>query len=269
MQIIYDKGDKVVVKETGVAGVVTNVVTPWPNRCLVVSLDAGGLHSFSPGQLRPNVDVGLLTGELGQIHRVFVGMPGTLSNEPTNELLDLAALYNQVLHLEDDSDFEVVWVETAEELEAAIRAANSDDGDADVRTYAVVVGNVGHVYDGPDAVEAARVFDGYVEGSKSGVGRSGNESVTLFQDREISRQYQPPDDFDRVSAWFTSQKEENVHGEVPEYPRSDWEREVGEHDTNLGYWEWAWSSFERDYGSGVEDEPQARKLIARAKGGGG
>ncbi len=32
--------------------------------------------------------------------------------------------------------------------------------------------------------------------------------------------------------------EVDVHGEDPDYPRADWEHEVGEHDTNLGYWDW-------------------------------
>jgi hypothetical protein len=30
----------------------------------------------------------------------------------------------------------------------------------------------------------------------------------------------------------------DVWGEDPQYPRSDWEQEVGAHDTNLGYWDW-------------------------------
>ena len=30
----------------------------------------------------------------------------------------------------------------------------------------------------------------------------------------------------------------DVWGEDPKCPRSDWEHEVGAHDTNLGYWDW-------------------------------
>lgn len=32
---------------------------------------------------------------------------------------------------------------------------------------------------------------------------------------------------------------DDVWGEDPEYPRKDWQYEVGNGDTNLGYWEWA------------------------------
>jgi len=43
--------------------------------------------------------------------------------------------------------------------------------------------------------------------------------------------------------------EENVWGEHPEYPRGDWRYEVGQRDTNRGYWDWVRHQLEM-----VEDE---------------
>lgn len=57
--------------------------------------------------------------------------------------------------------------------------------------YEVVVGNIGSVYKGTDKDEAGRVFDEYRDQSKSGVGRAGNESVTLFDNNEIDREHEP------------------------------------------------------------------------------
>lgn len=51
--------------------------------------------------------------------------------------------------------------------------------------YEVIVGNIGTVYRGDDESEARRLFDVYVEQSRSGFGRAGGESVTVFQDGEI------------------------------------------------------------------------------------
>ena len=39
---------------------------------------------------------------------------------------------------------------------------------------------------------------------------------------------------------------ENVWDEDAAYPRSDWQAEAGDGDTNLGYWQWVASSRERD-----------------------
>ena len=50
--------------------------------------------------------------------------------------------------------------------------------------WEVLVGNVGSVYVGDDEAEARRKFDVYVESSKSGVGRAGDEPVTLMCDGE-------------------------------------------------------------------------------------
>jgi hypothetical protein len=33
-------------------------------------------------------------------------------------------------------------------------------------------------------------------------------------------------------------------GEHPDYPRSDWEYEVANRDTRLGYWDWAYHQVE-------------------------
>ena len=55
--------------------------------------------------------------------------------------------------------------------------------------FQVVVGNVGTVYAGDDGAEANRLFDVYVDSSKSGVGRAGGEDVYLFADDEIAREH--------------------------------------------------------------------------------
>lgn len=46
--------------------------------------------------------------------------------------------------------------------------------------YQVVVGNIGTVADTDDLIQARKWYDDYVEISKSGRGRGGNENVTLF-----------------------------------------------------------------------------------------
>lgn len=57
--------------------------------------------------------------------------------------------------------------------------------------YVVICGNIGCVYDGCDRSEAERRFNGYVEQSKSGFGRAGNENVTMFCDGEIILEHLP------------------------------------------------------------------------------
>lgn len=56
--------------------------------------------------------------------------------------------------------------------------------------YAVVVGNIGTVYQGDDFEAAFAAFDEYVEQSKSGAGRAAGESVCLFTDDELSSEYE-------------------------------------------------------------------------------
>lgn len=55
--------------------------------------------------------------------------------------------------------------------------------------YSVIVGNVGHVYEGTNKRDAGNVYKEYVLASKSGTGRAGSEPVTLFTDNEITAEY--------------------------------------------------------------------------------
>lgn len=55
--------------------------------------------------------------------------------------------------------------------------------------YEVIVGNVGTIYDGGSYREALKRFKTYVEISKSGSGRAGNEDVTLMRDGEIIKEH--------------------------------------------------------------------------------
>ncbi len=52
--------------------------------------------------------------------------------------------------------------------------------------FEVIVGNVGTVYSGYSRQEAERKYDTYAAISRSGVGRAGNEEVTLMVDGEPS-----------------------------------------------------------------------------------
>lgn len=47
-------------------------------------------------------------------------------------------------------------------------------------TYRTIVGNIGTVYDGPDASEAQETWSHYVRQSRSGIGRAGHEDVTIL-----------------------------------------------------------------------------------------
>lgn len=53
----------------------------------------------------------------------------------------------------------------------------------------VVVGNIGTVYGGPWYLDALARFENYVGSSVSGVGRAGGETVTVFRDCEIDREF--------------------------------------------------------------------------------
>jgi hypothetical protein len=57
--------------------------------------------------------------------------------------------------------------------------------------YEVYVGNIGSVYLGANKREAEKKYRFYVKDSKTGLGRSGSEPVTLMCDGEIAKQYQP------------------------------------------------------------------------------
>jgi hypothetical protein len=58
-------------------------------------------------------------------------------------------------------------------------------------TFEVIVGNIGTVYSGPDAIEAENHYAEYIDQSKSGVGRAGGEEVYMMIDNEIDREYRP------------------------------------------------------------------------------
>ncbi len=51
-----------------------------------------------------------------------------------------------------------------------------------LHVYEVIVGNVGLVHVGYNEAEARKVYGEYKDISRSGVGRAGNERVTLFKD---------------------------------------------------------------------------------------
>ena len=50
--------------------------------------------------------------------------------------------------------------------------------------WEVIVGNVGKVYSGTNGFEARHIYSEYKGQSKLGVGRAGNEEVTMFKDGE-------------------------------------------------------------------------------------
>ncbi len=54
--------------------------------------------------------------------------------------------------------------------------------------FAVVVGNIGTVYDGSDAAKAISDYIGYLADAKKPYGRASGESVVLFADGEPVRQ---------------------------------------------------------------------------------
>lgn len=55
--------------------------------------------------------------------------------------------------------------------------------------YSVIVGNVGVVYTGKIMSEARKHYKEYVDQSKTGYGRAGDESVIWFLGEEIYREY--------------------------------------------------------------------------------
>ena len=57
--------------------------------------------------------------------------------------------------------------------------------------FQVVVGNLGTMYDGNDELTARECFEEYATLSYSGVGRVGNESVTLMCDGEPVEEFNP------------------------------------------------------------------------------
>jgi hypothetical protein len=57
--------------------------------------------------------------------------------------------------------------------------------------FTVVVGNVGTVYTGKDVVRAKTEYLHYVGQSKEGLGRTGNQEVTLFNNGDPAEEYRP------------------------------------------------------------------------------
>jgi len=55
--------------------------------------------------------------------------------------------------------------------------------------FEVIVGNIGHVYHGPNEELAIDFFDTYAERSCCGLGRTAYETVTLMKDGEIIREF--------------------------------------------------------------------------------
>ena len=55
--------------------------------------------------------------------------------------------------------------------------------------FQVVVGNIGHVYDGNNFMQAQCCYSRYVKASKSNIGRAAGEPVTLFHNNEIRCEY--------------------------------------------------------------------------------
>jgi hypothetical protein len=66
-------------------------------------------------------------------------------------------------------------------------------GMSSVTTYRLIVGGSGIVYEGISMLEANRQFRLFVIQSKAEGSGSFRESVTLFKNYEIIKQYNPPD----------------------------------------------------------------------------
>ena len=63
-----------------------------------------------------------------------------------------------------------------------------------MKTYIVVVGNIGVVVETQSIGVAHDTFDGWMEMSKSKHGRASGETVTLMVDGEIMNEYTPISD---------------------------------------------------------------------------
>ena len=59
--------------------------------------------------------------------------------------------------------------------------------------YQVIVGNIGTVYDDDHYFEACKTYGEYKRMSESGVGRAGNEQVTLMAHGEPYFEHEPPE----------------------------------------------------------------------------
>lgn len=59
--------------------------------------------------------------------------------------------------------------------------------------YEVIVGNIGRVHTGNNRREANKIYREYVKDSAQSTGRASGEQVTLFEDGEPVRAYDPPE----------------------------------------------------------------------------
>ena len=55
--------------------------------------------------------------------------------------------------------------------------------------YEIIVSNVGRVAEGTKAFEANSVFHHYVKASKAKYGRAAGETVTMFRNGEVVKEY--------------------------------------------------------------------------------
>jgi hypothetical protein len=55
--------------------------------------------------------------------------------------------------------------------------------------FEITVGNVGNVWSGNNYMQACAAFQRWANDSKTGLGRSGGESVVLWRNREPWREY--------------------------------------------------------------------------------
>jgi hypothetical protein len=60
-----------------------------------------------------------------------------------------------------------------------------------MKAFQVLVGNIGHVYDGANYMQAMCCYQRYVKDSKAPYGRASGEPVTLFHNGEIRCEYYP------------------------------------------------------------------------------
>lgn len=119
--------------------------------------------------------------------------------------------------------------------------------------YEVVVGNVGTVYDGASEEAAHKAFSQFVERSESGLGRCGNEQVTLFKDGDLIDQHDPePREPDEDDWWTRDYTQWFRYGMM--YSRGDchfttqpdtWAQEMKQRMEADGWWPNCWYLGER------------------------
>lgn len=87
-------------------------------------------------------------------------------------------------------------VQASPRKKATPKAARSNPRGAPRATsqHEVLVGNIGTVYTGRSSAKALATFREYVGQSKTGRGRAGGESVTMFRDGQIVREYHGEND---------------------------------------------------------------------------